>query len=52
MKSRSVTLLAYCIMVAGIPAAGTAVAVAQTEPLNCDNWNTLEFFEVATAGPM
>ena len=49
MKSRKTTLCAIGIIVAGIPAAWESVAVAQTEPLNCDDWNTLDFFEVATA---
>ena len=49
MKSRRLTLFARVIMVAGILVAWASVALAQTEPLNCDDWNTLEFFEAATA---
>ena len=49
MKSTHLTLCVIAIMVAAIPIACMSVAVAQTEPLNCDEWNTTEFFEVATA---
>ena len=49
MKSRKTTLCVIATIVAGILAAWPSDAVAQTEPLNCDDWNTLEFFEGATA---
>ena len=48
MKSTNRTLCAIAIIAAPIPAAWVSDAVAQTEPPNCDDWNTLEFFEVAT----
>ena len=49
MKWRNLTPFAISIMTLPILAAWASVAVAQTEPPNCDDWNTLEFFEVATA---
>ena len=42
-------MCAIAIMATPILAALAPVAVAQTEPLDCDDWNTSEFFEVATA---
>lgn len=49
MRSSELTLCAIVIMAPPILAAWASVAIAQTEPPNCDDWNTLEFFEVATA---
>ena len=48
LKSRSKTLCTLAIVAQGVAAGWVTVAVAQTEPLNCDDWNTLDFFKVAT----